>query len=477
MYTSMPALILPGSFIPSNVFTVQTEHNILASRAFNKFAGVAEADIRLPQDLSCGCMHCFVVCCDGTWMDSLGSKSAEPQSNGTHQIIMYHPGVGSSDSAVDKFTGGLFGVGLDQAIREVYNTICTSYVDGDDIILIGSSHGAFTARSVADIIAAVALLMPMGLDHFYAMFEDHENELDSIRDPSLFLDPEVLPYDGEKGYEKWLAKVCHTKYMYLFLRHANGVHEINIKAVGVWDTVGAIGITPAPFSNTQVSRRVKNAFHALSLDESQYTFRHALWENLKGNKTNLWQVWFPGIHAGGRGRWHGQQIDTVTLASSSIHRDEAECDGKDRHLAGSAEELWKTARTTIRHPGAFMPLLNTNERIHSLALDDDGIWDCKPLTRADDGSGLWKLERGSGLNASEADSVKDGKTRELDIDAEGGVSKPYPVEKEDGQWKWVQASKQLNAFPQTSILPKEPLTGYWERKLFALTAGNPDVWR
>lgn len=133
------------------------------------------------------------------------------------------------------------------------------------------------------------------------------------------------------------------------------------------------------------------------------------------------------------------------------------------------------------------PLLNTNERIHSsvrvrlacqgLAMDDDGVWDCRPLTRADDGSGLWKLERGSGLDASEADSVKDGKTREVDLDAEGDVLKPYPVEKEDGQWKWVSASKQTNAFPQASVLPEEPLTGYWERKLLALTAGNPDVWR
>ncbi|KAJ3949878.1 uncharacterized protein N0V96_001011 [Colletotrichum fioriniae] len=110
-------------------------------------------------------------------------------------------------------------------------------------------------------------------------------------------------------------------------------------------------------------------------------------------------------------------------------------------------------------------------------MDDDGVWDCRPLTRADDGSGLWKLERGSGLDASEADSVKDGKTREVDLDAEGDVLKPYPVEKEDGQWKWVSASKQTNAFPQASVLPEEPLTGYWERKLLALTAGNPDVWR
>ncbi|KXH36573.1 peptidoglycan binding domain-containing protein [Colletotrichum nymphaeae SA-01] len=174
---------------------------------------------------------------------------------------MYHPGVGSSDSAVDKFTGGLFGVGLDQAIREVYNFICTNYVDGDDIILIGFSRGAFTARSVADMIATVGLLTPTGLDHFYAIFEDYENMGDSDRDPSVFLDPEVLPYNGEKGaarakweidrksqYERWLSKNGLTRHTY---EDVNGVHEINIKAVGVWDTVGALGIPPAPVVGLQ----------------------------------------------------------------------------------------------------------------------------------------------------------------------------------------------------------------------------------
>ncbi|UQC75639.1 peptidoglycan binding domain-containing protein [Colletotrichum lupini] len=389
---------------------------------------------------------------------------------------MYHPGVGSSDSVVDKFTGGLFGVGLDQAIREVYNFICTNYVDGDDIILIGFSRGAFTARSVADMIATVGLLTPSGLDHFYAIFEDYENMGESDRDPSLFLDPKVPPYNGEKGaaranwemdrksqYERWLSKNGLTRRTY---EDANGVHEINIKAVG--------------FSNTQVSDRVENAFHALSLDEPRFAFRPALWEKLEGNKTNLRQL-------------------LVIMAPAEATTAVGESQDMSGQIRYPTSRLQTWSGTTIRHPGTFMrtdpetnqdtdqPLLNTNERIHSsvrvrlacqgLAMDDDGVWDCKALATADDGSGLWKLERGSGLNASEADSVKDGKTRKLDLDAEGDVLKPYPVQKEDSQWKWVLASKHPNAFPLAGVLPEEPLTGYWERKLLALTAGNPDVWR
>ncbi|KAK4154943.1 DUF2235 domain-containing protein, partial [Chaetomidium leptoderma] len=115
----------------------------------------------------------LILCCDGTWMDSLGMKGGDPPSNvtritrglcrtcsdGTHQIINYFPGVGTAN-AIDRFTGGAFGMGLDRDIREVYNFICTNYVDGDDIILIGFSRGAFTARSVADMVASVGLLTP-----------------------------------------------------------------------------------------------------------------------------------------------------------------------------------------------------------------------------------------------------------------------------------------------------------------------------
>jgi uncharacterized protein (DUF2235 family) len=107
------------------------------------------------------------------------------------------------------------------------------------------------------------------------------------------------------------------------------VTEITIKALGVWDTVGTLGIPPAPvvgirgsadqwrFTNTQISDKVENAFQALALDEPRYAFRPALWERIDGNKTNLKQVWFPGTHSNIGGGWPDQQMANITLACTS----------------------------------------------------------------------------------------------------------------------------------------------------------------
>ncbi|KAB5511673.1 hypothetical protein GE09DRAFT_640670 [Coniochaeta sp. 2T2.1] len=291
----------------------------------------------------------IVMCCDGTWMDQLGKKGAEPPSNvtrisrvlrrtcsdGTPQIISYFPGVGTGSSSIDKFTGGAFGMGLDRDIREVYNFLCTNYVDGDPIILIGFSRGAFTARSVADMVASLGLLTPSGLDHFYAVFSDYENMGDRHRGAREFLVPGLPEYDGQEGREKVLWENGRMQQYRLGLKalgytrdtYANSpTTPITITALGVWDTVGTLGIPPAPvvgirgsadqwrFTNTQISDKVENAFQALALDEPRYAFRPALWERIDGCKTNLKQVWFPGNHGNVGGGWADQGIADLTLA-------------------------------------------------------------------------------------------------------------------------------------------------------------------
>ncbi|KAL2255160.1 hypothetical protein VTK26DRAFT_3979 [Humicola hyalothermophila] len=209
----------------------------------------------------------LIICCDGTWVDSLGPKSKEPPSNvtrisrvfsrtchdGTHQVIHYLAGVGTAN-AVDRFTGGAFGMGLDQDIREVYNFICTNYVDEDSIILIGFSRGAFTARSVADMIASVGLLTPEGLDNFYAIFDDYENMGNPARDTDDYFIPGLPEYDGSHGQAKieWETermrryKLGLKEMKYARDTYQDGVTEIKIKALAVWDTVGTLGIPPAP---------------------------------------------------------------------------------------------------------------------------------------------------------------------------------------------------------------------------------------
>lgn len=62
-----------------------------------------------------------------------------------------------------------------QNIREAYAFIANNYTPGDEIILIGFSRGAFTARSVAGMIRDIGLLTVQGMDTFYPIFKDQEN--------------------------------------------------------------------------------------------------------------------------------------------------------------------------------------------------------------------------------------------------------------------------------------------------------------
>jgi hypothetical protein len=221
-----------------------------------------------------------------------------------------------------------------QNIRELYNFICVNYVDGDDIILLGFSRGAFTARSVADLIASVGLLTVSGLEHFYHIFEDYENLGDKHRHLDDYLWHGMTPYQNERGkdlihwtnrrktlYRGWLKEKGYTRDTYL-----DGETEIRIKGVCVFETVGSLGVPPAPviglhgsarqwrFSNTEISDKVEYAFQALALDEPRAAFKPALWERMPGNRTQLKQVWFPGSHANPGGGWYDQQIATIAMA-------------------------------------------------------------------------------------------------------------------------------------------------------------------
>ena len=90
--------------------------------------------------------------------------------------------------------------------------------------------------------------------------------------------------------------------------------EVKIQCIGVWDTVGALGIPINPllqrvlpflpsfvreysWFDTRLDKHIGNAFQALALDEHRFPYSPTLWEKWEGCPTNLKQVWFPGAHS------------------------------------------------------------------------------------------------------------------------------------------------------------------------------------
>ncbi|EGX96797.1 peptidoglycan binding domain containing protein [Cordyceps militaris CM01] len=286
----------------------------------------------------------IILCCDGTWFDSddgfnkatiKGQATLQVASNvtrisrcfkrrcsdGTLQIINYESGVGTGSNTIDTLTGGAFGLGLTQRVREAYAFLCANYMDGDEIILLGWSRGAFTVRSVAGIIGNLGLLTRQGMESFVPVFKDMQHWKDArYQDPF----PQTPFADKPKGddaadvYRQRLEKMGLTR-----VTQANGA-LIKVKAIGVWDTVGSLGIPRIGWldklgfrwHDTDLSDRIEHAFQALALDENRSPYSPAVWERRPENKltTDLRQVWFPGTHGNCGGGVEDVGMANITLA-------------------------------------------------------------------------------------------------------------------------------------------------------------------
>ena len=94
--------------------------------------------------------------------------------------------------------------------------------------------------------------------------------------------------------------------------------NVHVKFVGVWDTVGALGI-PAhgilfgkeyyTWHDTELSGWVHNAYHAVAMDEHRADFAATMWSKAKKPKKgqHVEQRFFPGAHADVGGGYKDQQ--------------------------------------------------------------------------------------------------------------------------------------------------------------------------
>ena len=76
------------------------------------------------------------------------------------QIAIYDDGVGTSNIKPLRMLGGAFGWGHSRNVRDLYRFLCQHYRTNDRIYIFGFSRGAFTARTLADLIARCGILDP-----------------------------------------------------------------------------------------------------------------------------------------------------------------------------------------------------------------------------------------------------------------------------------------------------------------------------
>jgi len=235
-------------------------------------------------------MKRLVVCLDGTWNtpDDEGRATnvvkimravAHRGSDGVDQITFYDKGVGTG-GPLDRIRGGALGRGLDDNVRDGYRFLGNNYSPGDEIYLFGFSRGAFTARSLAGLIGACGLLDKSRLGSLMRAWE-------------LYRTP---PEKREEAGRRAIRDLADT--------------TVRIKCIGVWDTVGALGVpiktlnrfsqAKYKFHDTELGDIVERAFHALAVDEKRGPFAPTLWQTRKTPAPDgqiVEQVWFPGVHS------------------------------------------------------------------------------------------------------------------------------------------------------------------------------------
>jgi uncharacterized protein (DUF2235 family) len=254
----------------------------------------------------------LVILCDGTWnraenMDRRKRKptnimklvrAVKPQAeDGTVQVTYYDQGVGNH-WGVDRFLGGGLGLGLSDNVIEAYRFLVYNYEPGDSIFLFGFSRGAYTVRSLAGLIQHLGLLSKK--EDFFV--------------PEAYALYRQRPENG-KHQQDWQREVAD-------FRTEHNAKSINIHFIGVWDTVGALGVPLSLFSvfnhrhynfhDHSLCPCIQNAYQALAVDEQRKTFRPTLWENVAAGQV-LEQRWFSGVHTNVGGGYEKDGLANITL--------------------------------------------------------------------------------------------------------------------------------------------------------------------
>ncbi|KAG8859921.1 hypothetical protein FRB91_005791 [Serendipita sp. 411] len=301
----------------------------------------------------------LIVCCDGTGQSATGDGKATVPTNVTRfarslmtseyipaieadpnteqpaqaawevqQVVLYQTGVGTGGvTGLSDGLSGAFGYGVDLHIKEAYTFFSINYEAGDRLFLFGFSRGAFTARAIASLICNAGLVKKRYLQYLPMIYEEYMKRRDEK--------------DKRNGFKEWLKTEAEGKYKIEF--HTN----VEIWHLGVWDTVGSLGVPrtwisnalgwnpiwnehygyhdtsfPIPTDRDSWRGYIITSSQALALDETRISFSPTLLyapiqkqEDIQvdhGSQFN--QVWFPGVHTDVGGGYERAYHDISDIA-------------------------------------------------------------------------------------------------------------------------------------------------------------------
>ncbi|KAF3000702.1 hypothetical protein E8E13_002538 [Curvularia kusanoi] len=286
------------------------------------------------------------------------------------QIVYYDSGVGSGSlSAFESKRQGATGDGLVVNVLEAYNFVVNNYSPGDKIYCFGFSRGAFTARAVAGMITDFGVIKPDSMRFFATLFAAYQT---NTKKYTFRKTKEYFEWLRGKGYpvpESQKETISpYPKVPWYDMGAENSGFQIyensrSIELVGVFDTVGSLGMADSYVHSHASSRQVyewlnvkwnpyiKHAFHALALDDRRQPFLPTLyyipsdatikeenralekdeedWPELiqfrkeveaelqkeKEDEPDLAQVWFTGVHINVGGGTDKSETDFEGLAN------------------------------------------------------------------------------------------------------------------------------------------------------------------
>lgn len=263
------------------------------------------------------------------------------------QVAYYIKGVGTAGWKPFAMLDGATGIGVPSNVRKLYRFLCWNWKPGDQIYIFGFSRGAFTARTLAALIAFEGLVPAVIDDQPVSHAEMQRNAMAAWRSyRSESIGWQSLP---TVWFARWIRNIILYLY-HLVMRHRSYADvrkameeadkhtkgedkrdNVHVEFLGVFDTVEAFGVPieelrlaidwaiwPISFRNGVLNNKIKRARHALSLDDERTTFHPIRFDQSEETEQQrkdgrIKEVWFAGVHSDVGGGYPDGNLSYVPL--------------------------------------------------------------------------------------------------------------------------------------------------------------------